>query len=78
MVSRSEGKTLVERPGDRRRFAAALRREFTGEVPFFECFVAEDLVDRVMGRPLGVPSLRLPPDDYVEFLGRTFRAPISD
>ena len=65
------GRRLIERPGDRRRFAAALRREFTGEVPFFECFVADDLVDQVMGRPLGVPSLRLAPDDYVEFLQRT-------
>lgn len=62
---------LPARPGDRRRIADALSCTFTGEVPFFEHYVAEEIVDRVMGRSVGTHMLKLPPHDYVEFLKRT-------
>lgn len=61
----------VQRPGDRRRLRAAYERKFTGEVPFFESYVAEEVVDAVMGRRMGRHMLQLDPEDYVEFLLRT-------
>ncbi|MCC7519946.1 MAG: hypothetical protein IT578_12275 [Verrucomicrobiae bacterium] len=59
------------RPGNKQRFRNALAHRFTGEVPFFELYVDKDLVDRVLGRPLGTHMLQLPSRDYVEFLQRT-------
>ena len=61
----------VRRGSDRARLRAALARRFTGQVPFFECYVAPETVDRVMGRACGVPSVRLGARDYVEFALRT-------
>jgi len=66
-----EKSRLVGRAGSSRRLRAALERRFTGEVPFFETYVAEEIVDEVMGRPMGTHMLKLPPGDYVEFLART-------
>lgn len=62
---------IAERLGDRRRLTAALTRRFTGEVPFMEIYVAEKIVDKVMDRPMGTHMLKLPAEDYVEFLLRT-------
>jgi uroporphyrinogen decarboxylase len=59
------------RPGNRRRYRDALARRFTGEVPFFEYYMADPVVDRVMGRPMGTSMIKLPAEDYVEFLKRT-------
>jgi uroporphyrinogen decarboxylase len=61
----------VQRGGNRRRLRAALERQFTGEVPFWENFVAASVVDQVMGRPLGANVPHLAPAEYVEFLQRT-------
>jgi uroporphyrinogen-III decarboxylase len=61
----------VSRAGNRQRLRAAYEGRFTGEVPFFESYVAEGIVDRVMGRPMGTHMLKLAPADYVDFLKRT-------
>ena len=62
----------VERPGSRQRLLDALRHRFTGEVPFFECYVAAPVVDQVMGRPMGARHmLQLDIPDYLEFIQRT-------
>ena len=66
-----QGKDFATRPGNRQRLRDAYAYKFTGEVPFFECYVAEEVVDQVMGRPMGAHMLKLPPEDYVEFLQRT-------
>lgn len=62
----------ISRPGNRRRLLDSLNHRFTGEVPFFELYVAENIVDQVMGRPMGGKHmLQLGVTDYVEFLQRT-------
>jgi hypothetical protein len=61
----------VQRESNRRRLRAALARQFTGEVPFWETNVAGNIVDRVMGRPLHASVPHLAPTDYIEFLQRT-------
>src|ERR1043166_6444959 len=59
------------RVGDKRRFRDALARGDTGQVPFFELYVAEHIVDRVMGKPMGTHMIKLPAPDYVKFMQRT-------
>jgi uroporphyrinogen decarboxylase len=66
-----QGMYITQREGSRRRLRAAYERRFTGEVPFYECYVAEEIVDQVMGRPLHKASIKLDAADYVEFLQRT-------
>lgn len=61
----------IARAGHKRRLLDALHHRATGEVPFQECYVAEEIVDHVLGRPMGTHMLRLAPADYVEFLQRT-------
>ncbi len=61
----------IRRAGNRQRLRDAYRLHFTGEVPFFECYVAEEIVDQVMGRPMGKHMLKLEAADYVQFLQRT-------
>jgi len=65
------GKDFSKRDGSRQRLCDAFAHRFTGDVPFFECYVAEEVVDQVMGRPMGTHMLKLPPRDYVELLKRT-------
>jgi len=60
----------VGREGNRQRFLDAVHHRFTGEVPAWEPDVAEEVVDAIMGRPMGSKSLNLPAPDYVEFLKR--------
>ena len=62
---------IVTRPGNCQRLRDALAGRFTGEVPFLEIYVAEEIVNRVMGRPMGTHMIVLPPAEYVEFLERT-------
>ncbi len=62
----------VSRPSNKQRMLDALNHRFTGEVPFIEIYVADNIVDRVMGRPMGGKHmLQLDVPDYVEFLQRT-------
>ena len=68
---KDSGKQIVCRSGDRRRLRRALSHEFTGDVPFLEIYVAQEIVEQVLGRPVGTHMLKLKPDDYVEFLQRT-------
>jgi len=59
------------RAGDRQRLLDALAHRFSGEVPFVEYYVAETIVDRVMGTSRGKHMLQLDAADLVEFLRRT-------
>lgn len=67
-----QGRTMrISRPSNKQRLLDALNHRFTGEVPFLECYVADNIVDRVMGRPMGGKHmLQLEVADYVEFLQR--------
>lgn len=58
------------RLGHRRRVADALHHRFTAEVPFVECYVADTIVDQVLGTHQGRHMLQLEPRDLVEFLTR--------
>jgi hypothetical protein len=60
-----------ERTGSRKRFLDAVHHRFTGEVPFFELWAADVIVDQVLGRPMGGKHmLQLDPPDCVEFVQR--------
>lgn len=49
-----------------------MKLRFTGEVPFLEIYVAENIVNQVMGRSMGGKNmLQLDAPDYVGFLRRT-------
>ena len=62
----------ISRPGSKQRLLDALNHRFTGEVPFLETYVAENIVDQVMGRAMGDKHmLQLDVLDYIEFLQRT-------
>jgi uroporphyrinogen decarboxylase len=58
------------RPSDKRRFLAALCRQPSSEVPYFESEFAPEIVSAILGQPVSVPSLMLPAKDYVRFLQR--------
>ena len=64
-------KMNITRAGNKQRLLDALRHRPTGQVPFLETYVAEPIVDWVMGRPMGRHMLKLPAPDYIEFLRRT-------
>ena len=62
---------MTGRQPNRQKIKDAYNLKFTAEVPFYEVYVAQEIVDRVMGREMGTHMINLPPKDYVEFLRRT-------
>jgi uroporphyrinogen-III decarboxylase len=61
---------IAPRPSDKQRFRDALSHKQTAEIPFMEVYVAEHIVNAVMGRPMGGHMLTLNAKDYLEFLQR--------
>jgi uroporphyrinogen decarboxylase-like protein len=59
------------REPDRRRVRDAYAHRYTPEVPFYEPWVAPDIVDAVLGRKVGLASIDLACRDYVELCRRT-------
>lgn len=71
-MNQTDSPLQVKRESNNHRLLDALHHRFTGEVPFFELETCEPIIDRVMGRPMGVlRSYQLAPHDYVEYLQRT-------
>lgn len=60
----------ITRAPDRLRFQAALRRLPSVQVPYYESEFAAGIVSGVLGKPVDCRSYELPPEDYVELLGR--------
>ena len=60
----------VDRVGNKQRLRDVYACRFSPEVLFLECYVAEKIVNSVMGRNVGTHMLKLGPKDYVEFLQR--------